>query len=60
MDEKITNEKTVCELGKNENKHENIEILENKKMSHSKVKHIEHTAINMRKDLQPNNMKIYF
>ena len=45
------------ELDKKENKHENIWNSENKKISHSKVEHIEHTEINMRKYRQPNHIK---
>ena len=35
-----------------------FESLEKKKKSHSKVEQIEHTAIIMRKYLQPNNIKM--
>ena len=35
-----------------------FETLDNVKKSHSKVKHIEHTEINMRKYLQPNKIRM--
>ena len=35
-----------------------FETLDNVKKYHSKVKHIEHTEINMRKYLQPNKIRM--
>ena len=59
MDEIKTMKKTVwVNLVKHRINLKTFESLEKKKKSHSKVEQIEHTAIIMRKYLQPNNIKM--
>ena len=59
MDEIKTMKKTVwVNLVKQRINMKTFEILEKKKKSHSKVENMEHTAIIMRKYLQPNNIKM--